>query len=593
MRIHTMYFMSPEQSLMTPTTLDDISTISSDAKNEDNMMQPSAEDSISTLSHLTTTSSGTSSLVEHNLSFMRHNRFIYPTPTSIERHTRLFPLVKDPMSVLYMGSMSEALSLEICPLLNLLMKEHLEDFEEQRAKGILTSLRRYISRNDPKLFPELEENHSARHQSYHALWSEVRILVITMEHTPLLETMDRLWPQFFFDRRGSGSGSASLGAPSTSGTVGASADSVRRQKKVLEVQRDRHGNVVFPLQLGGITIHSLGKVIWDRPAYHTEKYIWPVGFKSSRLYSSIENVDQKVRYYSEIRDGGDAPLFVLTCEESPDKPIVTNTATAAWTVVVKRINEIKTEEQKKRVFTNVSGPEYFGLAHPTVMKLVSELPNAEKVYRPANPFQPESLKSSSALASSDGGDDGDGGDDDDDEQLNDMSDDDILIKQEAAHVKDARSPTSTQSRTMYGQSTDPILMARKQRDEYFHESKQKVLNQVSNSVRWTDSKSLFDFVTQRHSKVVEQTRDFDGRKSSKDSMHADLYVGLDTGQYVSGTHRRPQPQEQLQQPYPQQQQQQQHQQFRYHDGHSGAGVRRRSRSGHDQISRNAKKLKRT
>lgn len=36
----------------------------------------------------------------------------------------------------------------------------------------------------------------------------------------------------------------------------------------------------------------------------------------------------------------------------------------------------------------MSGPEYFGLAHPTVMKLISELPNAEKCVRPNCQHQP-------------------------------------------------------------------------------------------------------------------------------------------------------------------------------------------------------------
>ncbi len=48
----------------------------------------------------------------------------------------------------------------------------------------------------------------------------------------------------------------------------------KKGRKQVEVERDRHGNVVFPIQLGSsLTIHSIGSVIYDRPAYHTDKYI--------------------------------------------------------------------------------------------------------------------------------------------------------------------------------------------------------------------------------------------------------------------------------------------------------------------------------
>lgn len=48
----------------------------------------------------------------------------------------------------------------------------------------------------------------------------------------------------------------------------------------------------------------------------------PVGFKSTRYYTSMVNIDRRCLYTCEIRDGGNAPQFVLTCEDCKDKPIV-------------------------------------------------------------------------------------------------------------------------------------------------------------------------------------------------------------------------------------------------------------------------------
>jgi len=36
--------------------------------------------------------------------------------------------------------------------------------------------------------------------------------------------------------------------------------------------------VIFPIQMGPITIHSLG-TISQKAGFHNDKYIWPVGWK--------------------------------------------------------------------------------------------------------------------------------------------------------------------------------------------------------------------------------------------------------------------------------------------------------------------------
>lgn len=49
----------------------------------------------------------------------------------------------------------------------------------------------------------------------------------------------------------------------------------------------------MPIQLRGLTIECMGRVIFDRPKFHAKRYIWPVGFKSTRIYSSMTQLDQK------------------------------------------------------------------------------------------------------------------------------------------------------------------------------------------------------------------------------------------------------------------------------------------------------------
>jgi len=75
--------------------------------------------------------------------------------------------------------------------------------------------------------------------------------------------------------------------------------------------------------------------------------------------------------------------FIVTCYEDPKNPIVieANTASGAWAQVGKRINDLKEELTGKRMFTQLSGPEMFGFSHPTIAKLIQELPNVEMCER--------------------------------------------------------------------------------------------------------------------------------------------------------------------------------------------------------------------
>lgn len=78
---------------------------------------------------------------------------------------------------------------------------------------------------------------------------------------------------------------------------------------------------------------------------------------------------------STILDGGDGPRFHVVAADMPDQPIIANSATGAWTVVVRRSNEIRSREHSN----SASGPDYYGFKHPTIAKLIQDLPGTEKL----------------------------------------------------------------------------------------------------------------------------------------------------------------------------------------------------------------------
>jgi len=102
-----------------------------------------------------------------------------------------------------------------------------------------------------------------------------------------------------------------------------------------DIVRDKNGIPKMPLCLGELTVESLGTITPQTP-YITEKHIWPVGFKSYRYFSSMLNPEVRVKYTSEIIDGGDKPRFMVTAEDDPSNGIISYSPSSAWRTVLKK-----------------------------------------------------------------------------------------------------------------------------------------------------------------------------------------------------------------------------------------------------------------
>lgn len=97
-------------------------------------------------------------------------------------------------------------------------------------------------------------------------------------------------------------------------------ESKKKLKNVIQV--DDNGEIIFPIVIStSLKLQSLG-VIKPGPFYHSEHNLFPVGYKSLRVYASIFNKGEKAEYTCEIIDGGDKPLYRVTSSEDPDHPIV-------------------------------------------------------------------------------------------------------------------------------------------------------------------------------------------------------------------------------------------------------------------------------
>ena len=184
-------------------------------------------------------------------------------------------------------------------------------------------------------------------------------------------------------------GRASLGARGGAGSRGGrrlpagpgQPQPVNKRKRTVDVRRGADGRPVMPIVLTPSQyVLSLGRVVHDRPNFHSNNYIWPAGYRSVRMFFSAKNPSNRVSWTCEILDvGEEAPEFRLTPEDDRGNTIVGHTATAVWSEVLKLVKEKRVDSEKS--MGNISGPEYFGFSHPTIARLLEELPDAQKCTR--------------------------------------------------------------------------------------------------------------------------------------------------------------------------------------------------------------------
>ncbi|RXW13510.1 hypothetical protein EST38_g12345 [Candolleomyces aberdarensis] len=140
------------------------------------------------------------------------------------------------------------------------------------------------------------------------------------------------------------------------------------------VPRDKHGKPMLPLNVGIMTVLRLGNICL-REHFHTERYIFPVGYEVTRRYLSTINPNIEVVYHCTILDGGDGPKFQIVPADTPDRPVIAGTATGAWSNIVKQANAIRNRQHSN----SVSGPDFFGLGQNTIKHLIQQLPNSDRL----------------------------------------------------------------------------------------------------------------------------------------------------------------------------------------------------------------------
>ncbi|KAJ9064717.1 hypothetical protein DSO57_1027496 [Entomophthora muscae] len=147
---------------------------------------------------------------------------------------------------------------------------------------------------------------------------------------------------------------------------------LEKARRVQSVPLNADGSFTLPTQVSIFTVISLGKIDHERPSFHSYRYIMPIGYKVLRYYRSTINPTAQTCYTSSILDGNSGPKFQVVAEDRPNEPFLSDTPSGAWTQILKQASKVR----NLQVANSGSGPEYYGLAHPTIAYMIQSLPNA-------------------------------------------------------------------------------------------------------------------------------------------------------------------------------------------------------------------------
>lgn len=84
------------------------------------------------------------------------------------------------------------------------------------------------------------------------------------------------------------------------------------QQIVQTISVDHLGRPIYPINIGNeLIVYDLGEIFSDRPGYHSENWIYPIGFVATRVYGHMKEPDRKCTYTCKITDGGEFPRYFL------------------------------------------------------------------------------------------------------------------------------------------------------------------------------------------------------------------------------------------------------------------------------------------
>jgi F/Y-rich N-terminus/PHD-like zinc-binding domain len=113
-----------------------------------------------------------------------------------------------------------------------------------------------------------------------------------------------------------------------------------RQKSVVDVV-DHSAESFFCIRVGSLVVHALGKIESNVDGFHSENYITPNGFLSSRIYWSARIPRSRTVYILKIgRNTEGQPEFTIIPGDDPIAPVIGISVSQVYGSLMERVRKV-------------------------------------------------------------------------------------------------------------------------------------------------------------------------------------------------------------------------------------------------------------
>lgn len=167
----------------------------------------------------------------------------------------------------------------------------------------------------------------------------------------------------------------STSTPKTKNSNG-KAIGTKKSTVIQKVPYDAQGKPIFPINLGGFVLHALGEIMSDNTNFHTENWIYPVGYLATRVYSHPKEPERKCVFTCKILNNSGVPQFQIIPDAEFDHVFFGESANICHLGLLDTIVRVS---DVTNLPLRAQGERFFGLGNPTVMSLLQAQPNFKKL----------------------------------------------------------------------------------------------------------------------------------------------------------------------------------------------------------------------
>lgn len=103
------------------------------------------------------------------------------------------------------------------------------------------------------------------------------------------------------------------------------------------------------MQRGSLKVVSFGRIKSSPFAFHSNRYIFPVGFVAKRRFWSYIAPDTLIEYTHSIEENGDKPRFCILASDDPDHRMEADTMEQCWDLLTTRLDVAATARGSSNV----------------------------------------------------------------------------------------------------------------------------------------------------------------------------------------------------------------------------------------------------